>query len=178
MFSQLYLHPVRRIYDLHLVDFLKEWLKDGKFKDDLESHMSLADNEVTAALLKAAYDETLPGHEAAKRIIFRKHFKKVYKVTKQDLEINIDALQILYDNLVLKYGKENIKKDDYGKKGGKLEFPVLDDDNNTIKNSINVSDILNDIPDLTTNFIFVHPELKNEIKTYIDNKKNSILNGG
>src|SRR5205807_1153099 len=29
MFSQVYLHPVRRIYDIHLQDFLREWLPGG-----------------------------------------------------------------------------------------------------------------------------------------------------
>jgi HD superfamily phosphohydrolase len=31
MYSQVYFHPVRRIYDIHLKDFLKEWLSGGAF---------------------------------------------------------------------------------------------------------------------------------------------------
>ena len=31
MFSQVYFHRVRRIYDIHLRDFLKEWLCNGQF---------------------------------------------------------------------------------------------------------------------------------------------------
>jgi HD superfamily phosphohydrolase len=26
MYSQVYFHPVRRIYDLHLMEFLRQWL--------------------------------------------------------------------------------------------------------------------------------------------------------
>jgi hypothetical protein len=175
MFSQLYLHSVRRVYDLHLVDFLKKWLQGGKFQNDLEAHIRLTDNEVSAALLKAAKDNSESAHEEAKRLVYRKHFKKVYEVSKQDLEKNIDALQVLYENLINQYGVENIKKDNYGKKGGKLEFPVLDDDSNKIKNSTDVSDILCNTPDLTTNFIFANPEIKDEVKKYIEENKNSIL---
>jgi hypothetical protein len=29
MFGQVYFHPVRVAYDIHLVDFLKAWLPDG-----------------------------------------------------------------------------------------------------------------------------------------------------
>ncbi len=31
MFSQLYFHSVRRIYDIHLKQFLKEWLPSGQY---------------------------------------------------------------------------------------------------------------------------------------------------
>ena len=29
MYSQVYFHPVRRIYDIHLTDFLRDWLEEG-----------------------------------------------------------------------------------------------------------------------------------------------------
>jgi HD superfamily phosphohydrolase len=29
MYSQVYFHPVRRIYDIHLKDFLAAWLPGG-----------------------------------------------------------------------------------------------------------------------------------------------------
>ena len=53
--SQVYFHPVRRIYDIHLRDFLKERLDDGVFSTDLEGHLRMTDNEVTAALREAAH---------------------------------------------------------------------------------------------------------------------------
>ena len=39
MYSQVYFHPVRRIYDIHLMDFLKEWLDGGVFSTDPEVHL-------------------------------------------------------------------------------------------------------------------------------------------
>ncbi len=56
MYSQVYFHPVRRIYDIHLVDFLMEWLAMGTFSTDLSELLCMTDIEVTAALLKAAFD--------------------------------------------------------------------------------------------------------------------------
>ena len=35
MYSQVYFHPVRRIYDIHLTDFLRDWLPEGVFSTDL-----------------------------------------------------------------------------------------------------------------------------------------------
>src|SRR5205823_6053140 len=45
MYSQLYFHPVRRIYDLHLQQFLKEWLDGGRFSTVLADHLQMTDNE-------------------------------------------------------------------------------------------------------------------------------------
>jgi HD superfamily phosphohydrolase len=46
MFSQVYFHPVRRIYDIHLKDFLKEWLPNNAFSTDLQQHMEITDNSI------------------------------------------------------------------------------------------------------------------------------------
>ena len=61
MYSQVYFHPVRRIYNTHLTDFLREWLDGGEFTTDLESHLKMTDSEVTAALWEAAFEEKV-GH--------------------------------------------------------------------------------------------------------------------
>lgn len=59
MYSQVYFHPVRRIYDTHLMDFLKEWLNEGVFSTTVVEHLNITDNEVTAAMLKAAFVGTI-----------------------------------------------------------------------------------------------------------------------
>src|SRR5207253_9241356 len=38
MFTQLYLHHVRCIYDFHLKEFLSRWLPGGKFPTDSAEH--------------------------------------------------------------------------------------------------------------------------------------------
>jgi len=56
MFSQVYFHPTRIIYDTHLKDFLQLWLVDhgGRFPADPEGHLQYTDNEVMAAIGAAA----------------------------------------------------------------------------------------------------------------------------
>lgn len=88
MFTQLYLHPIRRIYDIHLKDFLVLWLKGGKFSINLEQHLKMTDNEVLVEMQKAAYDENHPSHDPARRIIKREHFKVLYERNPNDLKIN------------------------------------------------------------------------------------------
>ena len=74
MYSQVYFHPVRRIYDIHLMDFLKEWLGGGMFGTETRDHLRMTDNEVTAGILEGAFDESKPGHLHARRIVNREHF--------------------------------------------------------------------------------------------------------
>ena len=70
MFSQVYLHPVRRVFDLHLKDFLREWLPGGRFTTQPKEFLELADVEVLAAIRK----ESKNGSDAAKRIAKRAAF--------------------------------------------------------------------------------------------------------
>ena len=45
MFTQVYLHGVRRIYDLHLGELLKEYLEEGVFSAELEDYLATTDVE-------------------------------------------------------------------------------------------------------------------------------------
>jgi uncharacterized protein len=79
MYSQLYFHPVRRIYDIHLKQFLQAWLKNGKFSTQPSDLLRITDNEVTAGMLAAAFESKKPGHLAAKRLVTRNHFRVLYQ---------------------------------------------------------------------------------------------------
>ncbi|HAG11109.1 MAG TPA: hypothetical protein DCK76_06960 [Desulfotomaculum sp.] len=76
MYSQMYFHHVRRIYDIHLKDFLIEWLPEGRFPINIEELLKITDNEVLAALLAAARIESGKGYGPARRIVKREHYKK------------------------------------------------------------------------------------------------------
>ncbi|MDA1311998.1 MAG: HD domain-containing protein, partial [Acidobacteria bacterium] len=86
MYTQVYFHPVRRIYDIHLKDFLKEWLPDGRFGTSTKEHLELTDAEVTTAIRTAAGDKDRPGHDPARRITNREHFRVLYRRHPRDVE--------------------------------------------------------------------------------------------
>ncbi len=48
-------------------------------------------------------------------------------------------------------------------------------DNNKIISSIEISDILKNSPDLKTNYIFANPNIKDNVKKYIDKNKDNII---
>jgi HD superfamily phosphohydrolase len=53
MYSQVYFHPIRRIYDIHLKDFLREWLGEAGYPTETERHLDITDTEVTHAMRQA-----------------------------------------------------------------------------------------------------------------------------
>jgi len=54
MYEQVYFHHVRRIYDYHLIEFMKTLYGSEGYRFDITFHLSQTDNEVLAAMRLAA----------------------------------------------------------------------------------------------------------------------------
>ena len=166
MFSQVYLHRVRRIYDIHLKDFLQAWLPDGRFSLELDDHLAMTDNEVNAAMSSAARDPAAPGHVHAARIAERKHFKTLYKPTASDVERNAAGAKQLYDAAVEKFGAEEVRYDRYSKDGGSNVFPVVERDDRVVASS-GASDVLGTVPTAISHYVFVSRERYTQAHTWM-----------
>jgi len=158
MYSQVYFHPVRRIYDIHLKDFLKSWLPKGKFTTKVDDILKITDCEVIVELRKAALDKKHPGHIHAKRIMEHKHFKRLYERNPVDQQnINLDAVELVYKAACEKFGKEAVRRDTPTQKGGSLVFPILKD--GKILTSTAMSVTLAEIPVAANDFVFIDRDL-------------------
>ena len=124
MYSQVYFHPVRRIYDIHLRDFLEAWLENRLFPTELPKFLSLADNQINASLLEAASDRSSKLYENACQITKRNHFRKIYARNPQDIAKNPEAGEEVFESLKKEFGKENFRHDRYTQKSGAPDFPV------------------------------------------------------
>ena len=111
MYSQMYFHPIRRIYGIRLQEFLLEWLGDHGYPTDVEGHLRLTDAEVTSALRKAERDKTLPGHRHARRIDQRWHFKLIYSRNPADAAINTEAGEAVFRVLSEEFGTDHFRHD-------------------------------------------------------------------
>jgi HD superfamily phosphohydrolase len=125
MFTQLYFHPIRRVYDIHLKTFLKEWLPGGAFSTDLEKHLQMTDNEVMAALLLAARQPDLPGHVPARRLVNRDHFRILYERNPDDVKMNPEAAKAVSEEASCRYNGTNVYYDSYRETSRAIDFPVL-----------------------------------------------------
>lgn len=174
MFSQVYFHRVRRIYDIHLADFLTHWLDGGKFSTDVDEHLALTDNEVLVGLREAASDKASPVYPYAERIIMRKHFKILYERNPPDLEINPDAPKAVYDAASKEFDSDLVRYDYYQQKGGGKVFPVRTKDN-IILQSVALSDTLDKVPIVTIGFVFVDSSLLEKARKWLHGERTEIL---
>ena len=177
MFSQVYFHPVRRIYDIHLKDFLCQWLPNQKYPTHLEGHLALTDNEVLAALAEAAKDTHKPGFEPAHRIIRRNHFKLLYQPTPADLLVNPEAAQDIYRAAVDKFGDTEVRRDSYKMTGSSPDFPVLLPDERVVS-ALSLSKPLTQIPDAAVDDVFIQPELQPTALPWLKENRSDIISGG
>jgi HD superfamily phosphohydrolase len=177
MYSQVYLHPVRRIYDIHLKDFLREWRGGEKFPINPEGHLSLTDNEILTAIKDISRSPSKKCFEHANRIINRKHFKLLDKRNLEDLSINPFAFDFIYNQTVKRYGQANIRLDSYNYNPAertKVDFPVLDSDGRIIS-AFALSNVLKNLPPLTVNCIFIEPELQKEAMGWLKKNRHDII---
>src|SRR5664279_4231629 len=81
-----YLHHIRRVYDIHLKDFLVAWLPGGKFSTKLKKHLNISDVEVLSAIRKAYENEHSVQHTLARRLQCREHYRRFYEAAPSDVE--------------------------------------------------------------------------------------------
>jgi uncharacterized protein len=174
IYVQVYLHPVRRIYDIHLRDFLKAWLNKGKFLPNIEAHLRMTDNEVTSGLLAAARRKGSAGHDPASRIVKRDHFRKLYERNPLDVEENSESASVIYKAAEQKFGSNFLRFDQYPAKGGGHDFPVLMSDNRIVRSGA-ASSVLLKVPPIAAEFIFVAPEKKDKAMAWLEANRKSII---
>lgn len=174
MYSQVYFHPVRRVYDIHLRDFLKEHLAGGFFETRLESHLNVTDNEITAALQEAVLKTDKDGHLHATRIIQRKHFKRLYEQNPEDIKVNSESGQAIFGDLCTRFDKGLFRHDRYRQKGGAPDFPVgMRDDR--IVSSLAISKALARIPLVSADYIFADRSIYEDASHYIGKNRDDII---
>jgi len=174
MYSQVYHHPIRRIYDIHLCDFLKEWLPHGHFPTDVAKLLAITDNEVTAGLLEAARCPNKPGHCAASLIIGHHHFKLLYQRNPEDRDINPEAGANVFGALCEKFGDQHFRHDRYSQETGAPDFPVRMRDG-TIVSSLAISDTLKELPVLATDYVFADREVLDDSQNWFLANRSQII---
>jgi len=174
MFSQIYYHPVRLAYDIHLRDFLTEHLNDKTFPTDVAEHAKLNDFKLIDAMIEAANDKQAKGHVHAERIIKRKHFKVLYERLPEDTRINSESGERIFEAAAQEFGSENVRYSIQKAKGESIDFPVQMRDKSVVS-ALSVSSALKNIPQLTYEYVFVEPSLQKRAQNWLKDKKAAII---
>ena len=200
MYSQVYQHPTRKIYDEHLQNFLKELMKEESFKvnkDKPEGYLQCTDSDILRELFMIQDNSEHRLHNHANKLLERKYrFRLVYKQNIDDKKIFTEHLaqttiqvdspqrsslstptELIYSKILNEFSEEIIKN--IGKSTDKdenLDFPVKLEDG-TIKEARYCSKIFNHIisTDFDYGYIFAKPGKSGDIKEWIKNNKDKIL---
>lgn len=174
MFTQVYFHPVRMIYDRHLSDFMRERMFSEGYPRLLSEHLRVTDNEVLTTMSVAAAHGDEIGHEPANRILTRSHFKRIYSRDKADLRAHPDATRLLFEALDGQFpGRLRLVSSTM--RGGLADdFPVRTANGHVVP-AIDQSDVLERLPDIRVEYIFVSPDLREPASEWIRNNKNRVL---
>ena len=173
MFSQVYFHRVRRIYDIHLREFLKRWLPGGQFSISVEDMLKSTDVEVMHALRQASLENSDLGL-LANRIIRRQHFRQLYQRNPDDIGEGIDAATAIYKAACEEFGSDNVRLDQDSKSGGTVEFPVLSRDGRIVS-SVSLSQILENLPEAAIDYVFVEPSIQDDASEWLKRNRRDII---
>ena len=105
MFLEVYFHKTRRILDTHLTEFLKSWLPDGLFPEDLDRFTQMDDIQVTHAMLGCA-------EHSARRIPSRGFMRTTFETVDHPPPEELVAFKWLVSEVYERFGKDNIRIDE------------------------------------------------------------------
>ena len=174
MFSQVYFHSVRRAYDFHLIDFLKDWLPNGKFPSEPNEILNYTDVEVTAAMLAAARETASAAHESSLRIVGRRHFRVGYSRNPDDMTKNPEPGKAVYESIIENFGEGTARHDFYTQRGSVFDFPVLERDGR-VASSASKSETLQKVPLVLVDRVYVDPDRRADVEAFVKGNLNTIL---
>jgi len=109
IFTQVYLHKTRRIYDYHLTKVLENMLKNGKFpnKNYINKYMNIDDFSVWNFII--SNNKSI---EDCSCILNRKHHRMIYEeeIVKEDFPINIEKIKNKLNKKKIWYYEDNSRE--------------------------------------------------------------------
>jgi len=178
MYKQVYLHHIRRVYDIHLKDFLMAWLPNGKFSTNLKKHLNMSDVEVLSAIRKAYENQRSGQHQLACRIQCRDHFRRFYEAAPSDIEGGkLQPGKEIAQAAEARFGADLIRYDYIRPTAVAPIFPVLIFDG-SIKSSIHRSQVLARMPEIGVDNVYCDKSIRSEAIAWRDENKKIILGLG
>jgi hypothetical protein len=175
MYKQVYLHPIRRVYDVHLKDFLAKWLPSGKFSTDIKTHLKMSDVEVLTAIRVAHGKTNSLYHKLARRIQCREHFRRLYEASPTDRDGGILIPgKVIAAAAEEKFGKDLVRYDHIPAKAAAPSFPVLQYDG-TIISSMQRSQMLANMPPIGIDTVYCDKSVYDDAIEWRKTNKNTLL---
>lgn len=174
MHAAVYFHPVIRIYNLHMQDFLRERFADGgMFEMTTAEHLRLTDNEVSAALLIAGLDENQAGHDPARRILERDHFRLLDERRAED-DGNELAIKAIYKAACARFGENAVRYDPCIEKAAPEDFDLFTRDGDVVPAG-SVSRTLAGLVERASEYVFIDRQHYPEAREWLNRERAGIV---
>lgn len=154
MFTQVYFHRLRVMYDRHLLDFLRQWLPQGRYEATVDAHLALTDSHVLVAIRKASADVKAPGHDPARRIMGRDHYRRLYEPTPVDSQRTLEPVAAIERWAAQRYGVDAVRRLRSTKGAGAVDFPIRAFDGR-VGSSLSMSEALQNLPHATYDGVYI-----------------------
>jgi uncharacterized protein len=178
MYKQVYLHRVRRAYDLHLKEFLLKYLPNSNFPIDLKTHLHTTDASIQSAIEEAGFNTTKPGHTEASMLCHHKHYKTLYRRNNYDQGVNPQAARSVFNAASEKFGNGEVRLDLYEKGVSTFGFPVRvrDGSQDGIVMSAGSADVaFSRFPGMNHEYVFISRSKYDEAKDWLNCNKGAII---
>ncbi len=174
MFAQVYLHPVRRAYDLLLQGFMSSWLKGANAIKSWEDVLKISDSDVLVALKHAGTSPKNAGYELARRINERRHFRTLYTPTQDELEVSLEASETVLKAAQVQFGELDVQLDPVRASSSDLDFPVLRQDGQT-ESAATLSEVIAQVPTTSFERVMISPEKREEATRWLSENRDTLL---
>jgi hypothetical protein len=164
MFLRVYFHRVRRIYDIHLADFLSGYLPGGRFPAELDQYLRHTDDPVHSAIADAV-GGTDDLAQAACRLVGRHHYRCAFEVTAKEREKDIEFFPRLAEHVRGRFD-DRVRTDEVGKEPHTLEeggLYIVSDDG-TAKDIFEVSQIVGKMTPIWFGRVYAREDVRDEVK--------------
>ncbi len=172
MYSQVYMHPICRIYEIHLREFMKDYLQDGHYPDDLEAILSLTDNQINAALADAALDQEKSGHQSARIITTHDHYRLIYERDDTlDQERIEESTETIFRDICHEFGEKNCRHDRYFPSKTQPNPFFIKKRHGEIVSASKYSQIFKNLPIVRFDRLYVAPSITKKVSKFLDQRK-------
>lgn len=130
--------------------------------------------KVMAAILDASRHPSRPGHDPARRIVQRDHFRMLYQRNPNDIAVNRDAARAIAEAAACQFGGSNVQYDSYREKNRPLDFPVLMRDDRVVS-CLDVSSTLKNVPYVAVDYIFIAQHLREKAEAWLRANRDAII---
>ena len=163
MFLQVYFHDVRRIYDIHLADFLSRYLQGGRLPVELDKYIQCTDDSVQLAIAEAA-DHTGDLSQLATCLSGRRHYRCAFEVTAKERE-DLELFPGLAEHVRERFG-DLVRADEVGKELSTLEpgdLYIVEDDGEA-KDIFEKSQVVGALKPIWLGRVYAREDIRGEVK--------------